>query len=90
MELFIENWFVKPDILTITSKNNLYEEINKIIAERDCNAIVTGHTLLDNPKKTLPDIKQLKKHVNLPILHPLISMSKEEINKKFKEIGLPK
>jgi adenylyl- and sulfurtransferase ThiI len=36
----------------------------------------------------LSEIKQLKKYVDIPILHPLISMNDEEIIKKCKEIGL--
>jgi len=86
---FLENWFVKSDIYTIDSENNIYEQINRIACERNCDAVVTNHTVFNNSKNMLSEVKQLKKYVNIPILHPLISMNKEEIIKKCKEIGLP-
>ena len=85
---FIENWFVKSSIFIVNSENNLYEQINKIAYERNCDAVVTNHTVFNDSKNMLSEIKQLKKYVDIPILHPLISMNDEEIIKKCKEIGL--
>lgn len=85
---FSDNWFVKPDVLSVSSKEDLYEEINKIAVKKKFDAIVTGHTIFGNSQKTLSDIKQLKRHVNFPILHPLISMNEKEIINKCSEIGL--
>jgi len=84
---FIENWYVKSDILEVNKKSNILENINKISNKYDCNAIVTGHNL--NSQETISDIKQLKKDIQLPILTPLIAMNEKEINNKCKEIGLP-
>jgi thiamine biosynthesis protein ThiI len=89
LDSFIDDWFVKSEIFTINSSNR-YNKINKIIIEKNCNAIVTGHTLDRNPLKTLWEIKQLKKFFNMPILHPLIAMNEKEINKKCREIGISK
>jgi thiamine biosynthesis protein ThiI len=88
LKSFAGNWFVKLDISAINSENNIYEEINKIAYERNCDAIVTGHTIFGDSKNVLYDIKQLKKHVKIPILHPLIAMNGKEINNKCKKIGL--
>ena len=88
LKSFMENWFVKSDIFTLDLGKNLFEELNKIAYERNCDAIATGHTILNNSQSVLYDIKQLKKHVNFPILHPLIAMNEEKIIKKCREIGL--
>lgn len=85
---FTENWFIKPDIYILNSERNQFELLNKIADEKNCVAITTGHTILNNSRTILSDIKQLKKHINLPILNPLIAMNKEQINKKCIEIGL--
>jgi len=86
IERFLNYWFLKSNIIEI-SPRNIYEQINKISAENNCNAIVTGLTIFDNSKNVLTNIKQLKKHTTLPVLHPLIAMDNKEINRKLKEIG---
>lgn len=88
LKSFMENWFIKSDILTLDSEKNLVEELNTIAIEKNCDAIATGHTILDKSQNILSDIKQLKKHIKFPILHPLIAMDKEQIDQKCKEIGL--
>lgn len=85
---FIKNWYAKPKISTVDFENNLYEQINSIADKNNCYAITVGYSLFDNPQKVLNDIKQLKKHIRYPILHPLIAMNKDEIIKKCKDIGL--
>ena len=85
---FSENWFLKPDIYTLNSERNLFKELSKIADEKNCNALTTGYTIINNSKKILSTIKQLKKQTNLPILNPLIAMSKEQINHKCIEIGM--
>jgi thiamine biosynthesis protein ThiI len=87
LKSFIEKWFVKSEIFTSYEVDPI-DEINRIVDEKKCNAIVTGHSLYDNKKKTLFEIKSLKEKINLPILHPLIAMSEDDIQKKSKEIGL--
>jgi thiamine biosynthesis protein ThiI len=87
---FLNNWFIKSKRLVISKSDNLYEQINKKATENNCDAIVTGLTLSENSKNEIKNIKQSKKQINLPILHPLIAMDKEEIKRKIKEIGLAK
>jgi len=86
---FITNWYAESDIIECDPKEkNLYETVNKITYERSCDAFVTGHTIYDTSQDILSDIKQFKKHINLPILHPLISMDFDEIDKKCMELGI--
>ena len=87
---FITDWYADSDISMVDPKEkNFYENLNKIASERNCDAIATGHTICDNSQNGLSNIKLLKKHVKLLILHPLIAMEKDEINKECKEIGIP-
>ena len=87
---FITNWYAESDVTVIEPKQPpLYENLNKIASERNCDAVVTGHTICEDSQNELSDIKLMKKHIKLPILHPLIAMEKEDMNKKCKEIGIP-
>jgi thiamine biosynthesis protein ThiI len=86
----ITNWYAESDVTMIDPKQlPLYENLNKIAFERNCDAVVTGHTLFEYSKNELSDIKLMKKHINLPILHPLIAMEKEDINKKCRRLRIP-
>lgn len=89
LERFMNYWLIKSKIIACHPKGNVYEQINKTAAEHNCDAIVSGHTIFDNSENVLANIKQLKKQTTLPVLHPLIAMDSEEINRKLKEIGLP-
>lgn len=86
---FTENWNAHADVVHVTiHEKELYKKLNKIASEKNCDAIVTGHTLYEKQSDCLSDIKLLKKYSEIPILNPLISMDKKTINKKCKEIGL--
>jgi len=86
----ITNWYAELDVTVIDPKQPfLYENLNRIVSERSCDAVVTGHTICEDAQKELSDIKLMKKHIKLPILHPLIALEEEDINKKCKEIGIP-
>jgi len=88
LERFLNYWFIKSKIIEISTNEKVYYQINKIAAENYCDAIVSGISLFDNSKNAMENIRQLKKQTDLPVLHPLIAISKEEINRKLKEIGL--
>ena len=85
---FLENLFIKKDIFLVKDDKNFLKDIENTASNNNCKAIVTGHILNDDSQKILSEIKLLKKHINLPILQPLIAMHREDINKKYKEIGL--
>lgn len=86
---FLKNWYIVTDVLTHDiKKNNLNEKLNKIIAERNCDAIIIGDTNIKNSQNELSTIKILKKTFNLPIFNPLIAMDDNEISQKCKEIEI--
>lgn len=87
LETFMKKWYVKSDVISLKSDKELFNKLGQIAHEKNCSAIVTSHTL-QNYKRTLSDIAQLKKHLNLSLLFPLIAMTKKEIDKKCEEIGL--
>ena len=84
---FIKNWYIESDKYYLESNKNLIKNLNKIVDEKKCEAIVSGISLFDK-SKTLSNIKTLKKSINFPILYPLIAMDKKNINKKCREIGI--
>ena len=88
LQSFMSKWYVESGIHTLGVKENIYESLNKKASEEKCDAVVTGHTLNENLSDSLSDISQLKRHVEHLILHPLIAMDKNEINKKCEEVGV--
>lgn len=86
---FARNWYVQEDVINVdVHGKNLYQKLNKIASEKDCNAIVTSHSLYDAKSKFLTDTKLLKQYTELPVLHPLIIMDQKTVTEKCKEIGL--
>jgi thiamine biosynthesis protein ThiI len=83
LEDFITNWHIKN--LIYMAENNDTKKLRKIISDTQCNAVVTGCFNND-----LRSIKKLKEETNLPVLTPLVSMSKNEVTQKCKKIGLTK
>ncbi|MFW6149292.1 MAG: THUMP domain-containing protein [Atribacterota bacterium] len=87
---FITNWYADSDIFIINPKaKNFFANLNKIASEKKCDAIATDHSLYDNSLHALSDIKLLKTRLKFPLLFPLISIEKSEINKKCEELGIP-
>ena len=86
---FIINWYAESDVIMINPKQpSFYANLDKIATERNCDAVVTGHTLCEDSQSELSNIKNMKKYIKLPIVHPLIAKKKESIKKKCKEIGI--
>jgi thiamine biosynthesis protein ThiI len=85
---FTSYWYVKPTIVFIDSKKNLFNELNKLVIDYKCDSIVTGHALIDNQESVISEIANFKKHLKSVLLNPLIGMNKEEIKKKIEGIGL--
>jgi len=85
IEMFAKNWYAPSKIFTVTQDKDFFNNINKVAKNNKCDAIVTGHNI-----KNLENIKQFKEQINLPVLHPLIAMTEEQIQSKIKELGLLK
>ena len=75
---FAESWHCN----CYMEKNEI-EDIDTYSKQKKCDAFVTGYTIVDFEK-----IKQLKKQVEIPVLHPLIGLDNVEIEKKLRYIGL--
>jgi thiamine biosynthesis protein ThiI len=86
---FSTNWFIDSDITYIDSSNEDYlNYLKKITIDKKCDAIVTGNSLQNSNKNVLFEIKSLKEKNDVPILHPLISMSRLKIIQKCNELGI--
>jgi len=89
LEPFFSKWNIKPEIITIkTQDKDLYKNINQLALENNCDALVTNYNINKNSTDLLSEIKSLKQHIGIPVLHPLIAMDEKTINKKCKGIGL--
>lgn len=85
LDSFLEKWYIDEKIVYYTLDNNFFKTINKVISEHKCKAVVTSFFDLKND---LSSIKTFKKKINVTILHPLISMNKNDIKNKIEEIGV--
>jgi thiamine biosynthesis protein ThiI len=88
LNLFATNYNIKPNLFFIDLKKDIYKRLNKLIDDYNCDAIVTGHTLIDDQRFVISEITDFKENVNSVLLNPLIGMKKEEIEKKSREIGI--
>lgn len=89
IEPFFSKWNIKPEIITIkTQDKDLYKNLNQLALEYNCDALVTNYNIDKNSLDLLSEIKSLKQHMDIPVLHPLIAMDEKTINKKCKDIGL--
>lgn len=73
---------------TMTSTRRMMLRVTDIILERTgANAIVNGENLGQVASQTLKSMYAINDVTSTPILRPLISLDKEDIIKKAKEIG---
>lgn len=73
---------------TMTSTRRMMLRVTDIIIERiGANAIVNGENLGQVASQTLKSMYAINDVTSTPILRPLISLDKEDIIKKAKEIG---
>ncbi|RLF39067.1 MAG: hypothetical protein DRN12_07480 [Thermoplasmata archaeon] len=86
LEKFVEKWYIPyPEI--IDSEYSI-ERLKDILMEKNCLAIITAHTLSNDPIKTIKDLENLKRNVNLPILSPLLVLTPKEIEAQYKNMGI--
>lgn len=85
---FLTHWYADAEIIFIdqTSKE-FYHQLSSIVSEKKCDAVVTDHTF-EKPASAVSDIAQLKKNSVVPILNPLITMTREEIKHQCKNRGI--
>jgi thiamine biosynthesis protein ThiI len=88
LEAFIENWFARSNIFTIELNNNYFSHLNKLVDKNKCLALSVGYSFYYDSKKVIDELKELKKNLEYPILHPLIALNKDEILEKCRKIDL--
>jgi thiamine biosynthesis protein ThiI len=86
---FITKWYANTNIFNINpGEKNFYRNLKNRAAELNCDALITDYTMHHNYQNMLSSVKLLKKHIELPILCPLIAMEEDEIKQKCKDIGI--
>jgi thiamine biosynthesis protein ThiI len=86
---FLTHWYAGAEIISIDSKTkNFFDKLHTIASEKNCDAMVTGHTL-EEPARSLAAIAQLKKQSVIPVLTPLIAMTHEELQQQIRKRGIP-
>lgn len=87
IKTFTNRWHCNEGIV-ICKKNTSFKNINRIISDYKCQAVITDHILSDDYSDMLKKFKKLKNYLNIPILQPLIIMDDDFIKEKSKEIDL--
>ncbi|MDD4353968.1 MAG: 7-cyano-7-deazaguanine synthase [Candidatus Nanoarchaeia archaeon] len=73
--------------LCILCKRNMYKEAEKLAIKEGAEFIITGESIGQVASQTLKNIATLNYGIKIPILRPLIGLSKQEIINIAKEIG---
>ncbi|MEF8847987.1 MAG: THUMP domain-containing protein [Candidatus Thermoplasmatota archaeon] len=88
---FLNKWYITAESAMINKESeNYFSNMINIISNKNIDAIVTSHSLFTNKKNSIDQIKKIKNQLGLPILTPLISMDKKEIQKKINAVGIYK
>ena len=86
---FLNYWYADAEIISVDPKTkNFFDQLRTLASEKNCDALVTGHTL-EEPCCSLAAIAQLKKQSIIPILTPLIAMTPEELQQQCRKRGIP-
>jgi len=85
LKSFLEKWYIESDIFFYKENKNFYKKINEFVSEKNCKAVVTGFF---NLKKDISKLEEFKREINVPILHPLISMNEKKLKDRLHDIGL--
>ncbi len=85
---FLTYWYADVEIIFYdpTARDFAYQ-LSTLASQKNCDALVTGHTL-EESVSSLSALMQLKQTSNLPILSPLIALTREEIEQQCKIRGI--
>lgn len=76
-----------PDEVTLLMRACMMEVAQLVALRRDCGCLVTGESLGQVASQTLESLRVTGSHSTLPVLRPLIGLSKEEIISRARAIG---
>jgi adenylyl- and sulfurtransferase ThiI len=86
---FLNHWYTEAEIISVDPKTkNFFDKLRTLASEKNCDALVTGHTL-EEPTSSLAAIAELKKQSITPVLTPLIAMTPEELQQQCRIRGIP-
>jgi thiamine biosynthesis protein ThiI len=89
IQLFLSTWYADSEIVPLdTPPTMIPQRLSEIALEKKCDAIATDHAFEDL-SENISDLATLKKHNVVPILSPLISLTKKEIEQQCKKRGIP-
>ncbi len=88
IQSFLRKWYADAEIIFINpTSESLSKQLTIIASEKKCDALVVGYSL-DDPINPLQHIMQLKKNHVIPVLTPLIAMTKTEISTQCIKKGI--
>jgi len=76
-----------PKYRVLLYRRAMVKVAQSLAKKENAHALVTGESLGQVSSQTLPNLEIIEKAVSIPILRPLIGLSKEEIINLAKEIG---
>jgi thiamine biosynthesis protein ThiI len=86
---FLNYWYADAEIISADQKTkNFFNQLRTLVSEKNCDALVTSHTF-EESTGSLATIAQLKKQITIPVLNPLIAMTREELLQQCKTRGIP-
>jgi tRNA uracil 4-sulfurtransferase len=86
---FLSEWYTDAEILPLEGTlADIPKRVSEIASEKKCDAIVTDHSI-ENFSKNILELMELKKHYQIPILTPLISLESNEIEHQCKLRSIP-
>lgn len=85
---FLKYWYTDAETITIDpTQDGFIKRLSDIGSDKKCDALVTGH-FLDESENPLPLLKIMNTKSVLPILSPLIALTKEEIRHQCENKGI--
>jgi len=85
---FLASWYAEAEIFSLDLTNEHYlSQISRLAVEKNCEAVVIDNTF-EVPAQTIATITQLKKHIDIPILTPLLQMTREEVEHQCRQRGI--
>ena len=84
---FLTKWYpTSTPSIHLLQKDPLFDTITHYAKKHKCDAIITGHTLTND--SDIQTLHHYKTHLHLPVLHPLIAKSPQDLQQQIQEVGI--
>ncbi len=85
LQAFLTRWnLTGTPFLLDPATPEFYDRLNNLIADYHCDALATPATR-DDPQETLRRLTELKTHISVPLLTPVIALTTPEVERHCKE-----